>query len=59
MKKGKGEGAGSKNTTKVERKALQGAGAKTQRCSCHSRSCTASPNGNIPTVWRLILKGSS
>lgn len=29
MKKGKEEGAGSKNTPKVERKALQGAGAKT------------------------------
>lgn len=27
---------------------------------CPSRSCTSSPNGisNIPTVWRLILKGS-
>lgn len=60
MKKGRGEGAGSKNTPKVERKALEGTGAKTQRSSCHSRSCTASPNGisNILAVWRLILKGS-
>lgn len=57
---GKGEGAGSKNTSKVERKALQGVLQK-------PRGAPATPGAaepalmvsrNIPTVWRLILKGS-